>query len=102
MNYAPHSTLLSTFLNYSKDDLAGKLNDEEYKYIRYIFDSGEHLLALINDILDRSKVEAGMISLNLDVLSLDTLLHDSFSMIKEKSAMQRIELKEQIITYYQI
>jgi two-component system cell cycle sensor histidine kinase PleC len=92
-------TPLNSIIGFSevlKDDLVGKLTDEQYQYVRYIFDSGEHLLSLINDVLDLSKVEAGMMELNLNILSIDTILHDSLSMVKEKAWVQGIKLNDDV------
>jgi len=49
-----------------RDNILGKLNEKQVKYVESIYSSGEHLLQLINDILDISKIATGKMSLNLE------------------------------------
>jgi PAS domain S-box-containing protein len=70
----------------------GKLLDKQKEYINDIWSSGKHLLALINDILDLSKIEAGKLELHLDEIDLKNILESSFVMIKEKAYRQGIAL----------
>ncbi|OPA90129.1 PAS domain-containing sensor histidine kinase [Pseudomonas fluorescens] len=76
-----------------KDGLVGAMSDTQREYIGDIFTSGQHLLSLINDILDLSKVEAGMMDLELEPVELAGLLGNSLLIVREKAAQQRIQLK---------
>ncbi len=70
----------------------GELNPEQEEYLKDVLESGQHLLALINDILDLSKVEAGKLTLEADDLYLRPLLENSLTMVKEKASTHRIRL----------
>ncbi|KAE9658053.1 PAS domain-containing protein [Pseudomonas sp. PB105] len=76
-----------------KDGLVGDMSEIQREYIGDIFTSGQHLLSLINDILDLSKVEAGMMDLELEPVELAGLLANSLLIVREKAALQRIQLK---------
>lgn len=76
-----------------KDGLAGPLNDLQREYTSDIFTSGQHLLSLINDILDLSKVEAGMMTLDLEPVDVKSLFANSLSIVKEKAAAHGISLE---------
>lgn len=89
-------TPLNAIIGFSealKDGLVGEISQDQHEYIGDIFSSGQHLLSLINDILDLSKVEAGMMALELEPVDLDTLLSNSLSIVKEKAAAQNITLE---------
>jgi len=88
-------TPLNAIIGFSeilKDGLAGELAEDQKEYITDIFVSGHHLLSLINDILDLSKVEAGKMELELEKTDLKELLEDSLIIIKEKSQKHMINL----------
>ncbi|OAI20120.1 hypothetical protein A1359_03675 [Methylomonas lenta] len=88
-------TPLNAIIGFSevlKDGLLGDLSAEQQEYMSDIFGSGQHLLSLINDILDLSKIEAGKMTLDLEPLDMDLLLNNSLSIIKEKAAAHRIQL----------
>ncbi len=89
-------TPLNAIIGFSealKDGLMGEMSAIQHEYIGDIFTSGHHLLSLINDILDLSKVEAGMMALELEAVDIRSLLANSLSIVREKAAAQRIELE---------
>ncbi|MDR3388167.1 MAG: PAS domain S-box protein [Rudaea sp.] len=89
-------TPLNAIIGFSealKDGLIGQMSDTQSEYIGDIFASGQHLLSLINDILDLSKVEAGMMALELEAVDLNALLAASLTIVREKAAAQRVQLE---------
>jgi len=78
------------------DQQAGKLNEMQAEYLGDVLASSRHLLSLINDILDLSKVEAGKVELEVGEVYLPALLQNSFTMIKEKSMKRGIRLQMEI------
>jgi len=89
-------TPLNAIIGFSealKDGLVGKLSGPQGEFIGDIFSSGQHLLSLINDILDLSKVEAGMMELELEAVDLKVLLSNSLTIVREKAAAQRVALE---------
>jgi len=89
-------TPLNAIIGFSevfKEGLLGDLNEDQSKYIGYVFESGKYLLALINDILDLSKVEAGKMVLDLEQVDISSLLENSLLIVKEKAMANRIQLK---------
>ena len=89
-------TPLNAIIGFSealKDGLVGPMSAPQNEYIGEIFTSGQHLLSLINDILDLSKVEAGMMLLELEAVDLQALLTNSLTIVREKAAAQLISLE---------
>jgi signal transduction histidine kinase len=65
--------------------LFGELNEKQAEYVDDILSSGNHLLSLINDVLDLSKVEAGQVELEIAPLSLREALERGVVMIRERA-----------------
>jgi PAS domain S-box-containing protein len=89
-------TPLNAIMGFSellRDGLAGPMSDQQRTFVGNIFGSGQHLLALINDILDLSKVEAGKESLDLEPVQVSTLFTHALSIISEQAVARRIELR---------
>ena len=81
-------TPLAAILSLSEglsDEVAGPLNDRQRKYVSTITESGQHLLALINDVLDLSKIEAGRLELEREPLDVDLVCHASLRLVKEQA-----------------
>ena len=92
-------TPLNAIIGFSealKDGLMGEMSVSQQDYIGDIFTSGQHLLSLINDILDLSKVEAGMMELELEEVDLKGLLSNSLSIVRDKAAAHHISLDLEI------
>src|SRR4051794_25221502 len=68
----------------------GDLNARQEEYVRDIRDSGQHLLELINEILDLSKVEAGRMELSPEALSLPEILEHALAFVRERAARQSL------------
>jgi len=67
-------------------EMFGPLGDRRYKeYAQDILSSGQHLLALINDILDMSKIEAGKMSLKFEPLSLEEVCEDAIRLVRNRA-----------------
>ncbi len=88
-------TPLGAIIGFSElleEKLFGDLNPKQEEYVKDIVESGRHLLSLINDILDLSKIEAGKMELELSAFPIKTLLDDSLVMVKENCLKRGIHL----------
>jgi two-component system, cell cycle sensor histidine kinase PleC len=75
----------------------GPLGAEKYsEYSRDIRESGQYLLEVINDILDMSKIEAGVLRLSPEEIELDPVLADSLRVVSQRAAEKRLELTSEI------
>jgi len=78
------------------EDMFGPVNEKQKEYIGYIRNSGKHLLSLINDILDLSKVEAQKMTLSPSTIKLDTVLESLVRMLAEQAQQLKIRLVTKI------
>jgi len=88
-------TPLNAIIGFSeilRDGLVGAMSDKQRNFTGDILRSGQHLLSLINDILDLSKVEAGKMLLDLDHVEVASLFVNSLTIVREKAAARNIRL----------
>ncbi len=88
-------TPLNSIIGFSEvleDELLGTLNPSQREDVQYIIKAGRHLLSLINDILDLSKVESGKMELEVDQVSLREMLDAMLVMQREKALRHNISL----------
>jgi signal transduction histidine kinase/putative methionine-R-sulfoxide reductase with GAF domain len=78
------------------DRMLGELNDQQAEFLGDIQESGRHLLSLINDILDLSKIEAGQLELDVEPFSLPEALESSLTMVRERASNHGIALSLEI------
>jgi signal transduction histidine kinase len=71
----------------------GELNAKQTGYVGDILDSGRHLLSLINDILDLSKIEAGRMELELACFSVPEAIENALTLIRERARRGGVELR---------
>lgn len=92
-------TPLNAIIGFSeilKDGMLGELTERQRGFTRDIFSSGNHLLCLINDILDLSKVEAGKMELDLETVLVSTLLANSLSVVRGKAQSGHVRLSTEV------
>jgi signal transduction histidine kinase len=75
-----------------QQEMVGNLNDKQLEYIKCIYTSGEHLLALINDILDLSKVEAGKEELYFVTVLVEDLCNNAISTVSDRAHLKGLQL----------
>jgi signal transduction histidine kinase len=74
----------------------GELNQKQEEYSKDIHASGQHLLSLINDILDLSKIEAGRMELELTAFHLPTALDNAVTLVRERAGRKSITLQTNV------
>jgi signal transduction histidine kinase len=88
-------TPLNAIIGFSEvlqEQMFGELNEQQAEYVQDVLEAGRHLLALINDILDLSKVEAGRMELDLAEVSLPEVLRSGLMMHGERASRGGITL----------
>ncbi len=92
-------TPLNSIIGFSEillDGTFGELNEKQAKYIGNVYDSGKHLLNLINDILDLSKVEAGRMELHYEEVKVHPVFEEIKSIISPLANKKEITLESTI------
>jgi signal transduction histidine kinase len=92
-------TPLNAIIGFSEvltDRMFGELNEKQEEYLKDIYASGTHLLSLINDILDLSKIEAGRMELELTDFDLPTAIENALTLVRERAGRRSIALHTSI------
>lgn len=76
--------------------MKGPLNQDQLDYLNRIYDSGEHLMKLLNDILDNAKLEAGRLDLRRDPTLLDPIIHETMMTAMSLVRDRPLELRQAI------
>jgi len=81
-------TPLNAIIGFSEvlaERMFGEVNDKQMEYLQDIHSSGQHLLTLINDVLDLSKIEAGRMELDLSCIDLGLLMDEALTLVRERA-----------------
>jgi signal transduction histidine kinase len=92
-------TPLNAIIGFSEvlaERMFGEVNEKQAEYLQDILSSGRHLLSLINDILDLSKVEAGRLELELGRFHLPTALDNALTLVRERATRHGITLSQTV------
>jgi PAS domain S-box-containing protein len=98
-------TPLTSILGFSsvlEKQIFGALNPKQDQYIGQIHRSGQHLLNLINDILDLSKIEAGQMELEVGPTDLQEVCHSAIELVSETARVRDITIDQTAIGAFQI
>ena len=88
-------TPLNAIIGFSEilaEKMFGDINEKRTEYLQDILESGRHLLSLINDILDLSKIEAGRMELELSEFDLPTTVDNALILVRERAGRRGIQL----------
>jgi signal transduction histidine kinase len=88
-------TPLNAIIGFSEvltERMFGELNEKQDEYLKDIHASGQHLLSLINDILDLSKIEAGRMELDRSAFDLPSAIENALILVRERASRRGIRL----------
>src|SRR5207244_7464564 len=88
-------TPLNAIIGFSEvllERMFGEVNAKQTEYLRDILESGRHLLSLINDILDLSKIEAGRMELEPADFDLPQAIENALILVRERASRRGIRL----------
>jgi signal transduction histidine kinase len=92
-------TPLNAVIGFSQmleQQLFGELNEKQMEYVQDIHSSGQHLLSLINDILDLSKIDAGRMELDLSEFEIPLAIENALTLIKERAGRHGIAVSLEV------
>jgi len=92
-------TPLNAIIGFSEvlsERMFGEINEKQAEYLTDILESGRHLLSLINDILDLSKIEAGRMELELSDFDLPSTIENTLTLVRERAVRRAIMLARTI------
>jgi signal transduction histidine kinase len=90
-------TPLNAVIGFSEvllERMFGELNAKQAQYVQVILSSGRHLLSLINDILDLSKVEAGRMELEISSFSLPSAIENTLTLVRDRAARHSLGIEQ--------
>ncbi len=92
-------TPLNAIIGFSEvlyERMFGEINDKQAEYLTDILESGRHLLSLINDILDLSKIEAGRMELEPSEFDLPSAIENTLILVRERAQRRAITLEHTV------
>jgi GAF domain-containing protein len=92
-------TPLNAVIGFSEvlgEQMFGELNEKQVEHVQDIHVSGQHLLSLINDILDLSKIEAGHMELSFGEFDVPTAIENALTLVKERAARHGVKLEVEV------
>jgi len=92
-------TPLNAIIGFSEvltERMFGDLNEKQEEYLKDIYGSGQHLLSLINDILDLSKIEAGRMELELTDFDLPAAIDNALTLVRERAGRRGVALHQAV------
>ena len=93
-------TPLNAVIGFSEvliEGMFGEMNEKQLDYVQDIHSSGRHLLSLINDILDLSKIEAGRMDLEVTTFNLPGAVDNAVTLVRERAQRHGIELRTEVL-----
>jgi PAS domain S-box-containing protein len=89
-------TAIMGFSSVLLEECFGNLNQKQKEYVERIYSSGQYLLELINDILDMSRIEAGRLELDLQIVFISEITESAVSLIRERAIAQGLSLEVEV------